>query len=171
MSTGKLKLRKDHVPELDWDKFHSLLDKCHVILPDFAPGEAIDIYELVRYLLKVQSRRNILDRIANKLHQRLGMLKRRIDVLTAQLRIERAMASDEQGVRSRSNRFERESQVEFLTQNTTSVLAMLNAKKHQYEHAYESLQNSVKSLQFAKETLNSIKQLAISDRENSGAEV
>ncbi len=158
---------RQRVPDLDFEKFHKQLDRCAVRLPEYAPGEVIDTHELVRLMVLVQSRRQILDRIASKLNQRLGMLKRRIDVLSQQLKLERALALDEQGVKSQRNKQLREAQVEFLVSNLTGAVAILSGRKHQYEHALQSVVSQVKSMETAKQTLNSIKAIALGHEHDS----
>lgn len=155
---------KQRIPrDVDWQKFYAALERLGVSIPEHAEGDAVDLAMVSRLLIRVQNNRAKLDAVIRKLDRSIAVIRRNITLSTEERRLRRleARRSDEvMGLRSRE---QRDAAVEDAVQVVSARIAILHARRDDYEAARASAEGMLKTLQTAKETLNSLKNIGLED--------
>lgn len=149
------------VSTVDFDRLYTYLHGTIIQIPEPAPGEPPDLRGIGLLLARVQNQRHRLEPLSALIERRLAEHKRQIDIATEQLRLERAEAYDVAG--SGRNAEARKGHVEQMTAVSSGTLACLKANKEMFEAARKVVRSQMDTLEYAKQTLNSLKQIALAD--------
>ncbi len=147
---------------VNFDRLYEYLHGTIIQIPEPAPGEPPDLSMIGLLLARVQNQRHRLEPLFALTEQRVGELKRRIDIAGEQLRLERAEAYDHVGAGG-SNSHARKGRVEQMVTVSAATLALLRANKELFEAARNVVRSQMDTLEYAKQTLNSLKQIALAD--------
>lgn len=153
--------------KIDWQKFYRALDRTKVQIQEPDSADPDQLNDIMRMLAKVNNNRMTLDQTQRKIERLLGACKNDIVIYEETLRIERAeyMHSGDELSDCR-NKDEREAMLDLLTRNTSAKLAAKRAERAQLESAKSALESTINTLKSAKETLNGIKTIILTEMEN-----
>lgn len=152
--------------KVDWSKFYAALERLVVQIPTLAPGEPIDMTTVAHLLVKVQHNRTKLDNTLRKLQQNIGQERRNMQVLQEQRRIRRIEAARSDEVRDLKRKEDRDNEVELQCQVVSAKIALTKGWLEEHEAAKQSVEAMMRTLETAKQTLNSLKQIGLSDRDS-----
>lgn len=149
---------------VNWTAFYARLESLHVQIPDTAPGEPVDLLGLQNLFAKCQRSRDEADRILRYVLARMGNTKKRLDAKQYELRMERAQLYDDARLVPASlGEGAKRGRVDYLSANTSGQVATLKGRMSELEMAYKAVNATLQSLENAKQTLNSIKAIALAD--------
>ena len=149
---------------VDWKAFYARLESLHVQIPETAPGEPVDLAGLQNLFVKVQRSRDDADRILRYVLARMGNTKRRLDDAEYKLRVERSVVADDHRLMADAGgESAKRGRIDYLTANTAGQVAVLKGRLSELAMACKAVEASLKSLENAKQTLNSIKAIAMGD--------
>jgi len=151
---------------VDWPKFYRALDKLKVKIPEPDVSDPALLHDVMSYLSKVNNNRMSLDHIQRKLQKRLGSIGNDIEVWNERLKIKRAeVRLDKQIMGRASNNADRDAIIDLETRVLSAQVTSLKAKKEEYKFALEAVQSTEATLKAAKETLNGIRQIVMTEME------
>lgn len=154
------------MPGIDWQRFYRALDRCTVTLPTPEADDPAFLHTLSVLLIQVNNKRMALQRTARKLDRLLGSARNTCEVLSEQLRNARAEARMDQAMMDRcANEAERKATVDLMTRKLSARLAATTAYVEQLKHARTAVESAEQTLKGTKETLNSLKSIALAERD------
>ena len=153
--------------DVDWQKFYAALERLGVSIPEQAEGDAVDLAMVARLLVRVQNNRAKLDSVVRKLDRSIAVLRRNITLKTEERRLRRLDARRSDEIMRLPNKEQRDAAVEDVVQIISAQIAILNARCDDYAAARASAEGMLKTLQTAKETLNSLKNIGLEDADAS----
>lgn len=150
-----------------WDVLFAYLDSLTVPIPEGAPGEPPDGLAVAILLGKVQNNRDKAVMLYRICEQRVAETKRSIGVQTEILRAER-----NERLRNADGQTAdvRRAEAEAGAAHSSAGVAILKARLAAFEGARNSVKATIDTLETAKQSLNSIKQLILGGASPNGDE-
>ena len=139
-----------------WDRLFEYLDSCVVMIPEYAPGEPPDPSSLANLMARVQNNRQKVESLYRIVQQRIAEAKRAHDTAKEGLRVERSQLI---GQVAGYNAEERKANLEAFTIRGSATVNTLAAIRAAFEGAEKAVRSQLDTLETAKQTLNSIRQL------------
>lgn len=156
---------------IDWPKFYAAVESLSVPMPTYAPGEPADLGDLRRLLCKVQDNRDRGNRLLNSILQRLAEAKRNRDIAKTTLRVERVTYASDPQILALRSAAERRQSIDELGVPLVTKIGFLESRIAELGIARECVENALRSLETAKETLNAIHRQTLVEIERLGGNV
>lgn len=142
-----------------WDSLYRQLDALTVTIPERADGEPPDPNTLIRLFGEVQNNRVKAERLQRYCERKIALLRRSIAMNTERRRLERARAENNLAVRAAQGRRKQEAAIELVVEKYTMALANEKGSLAEWEAALRAVTLASQTLETAKQTLNSMRNL------------
>lgn len=149
------------MPRVKWEALFRVIDACTVSIPSHSPGDPPPMAEYRFAMTEVQNKRVRLDRVLRKVGRARAEVRRQRDIVTELLRAERVNAGLDPALRKTGE--SKASIIEQFTQHISTNLALIKSRCVELDEAHSIVEGAIKTLQTAKETLNTLIRAAMSE--------
>ena len=150
---------------IDFNRFYRLLDKTSVSIPS-PDNVSLGLEEIAKYMVQIHNNRATLDRTRRKLERHVGETRHRLEILTEELRLDRASRMQDPELQEARNKEERDALLDYYTAKLRRRIANLKGKRARLDHALHAVESQDNQLKGGKETLNAMRAMAVAEMEN-----